>query len=124
MHKKWSRLITVDEVRYRYHVAEDQFDGLGLHVCIQQVEPAGQRLMSGFRKPLVYTAVEPCGITVGRVQPHAVTPRVICELIVAGLAQGWRPSESGLGAFHLPGSRVVPQLPQPAEPSAAADGGA
>ncbi len=46
--KRWSRLITVDGVRFRYHVAEEHFDGLGLHVCIQQVEPPGQRLLSGF----------------------------------------------------------------------------
>ncbi len=55
MRKKWSRLITVDGVKYRYHVAEDRFDGCGLQICVQRVEPAGQRLMSGFRKPMTWT---------------------------------------------------------------------
>jgi hypothetical protein len=113
MRKKWSRPITVDGVRYRYHVAEDHFDGCGLNICVERVEPAGQRLMSGFRKPLAWTEVEP-GHRVSRVISHAVTPRVVRQLILAALARGWRPAESGLGAFHLPGAQVVPELPAPA----------
>ena len=35
MRRKWSRLITVDGVQYRYHVAEDHFDGQRLQVCVQ-----------------------------------------------------------------------------------------
>jgi hypothetical protein len=112
MRKKWSRSITVDGVRYRYHVAEDHFDGSGLNICIQQVDPAGQRLLSRFRKPMTWAEVRP-GHTVGRVQPHAVTPRIIRELILAGLVGGWRPAETGLATFHLSGPNVVPQLPKP-----------
>ena len=112
MRKKWSRLITVDGVRYRYHVAEDHFDGCELNVCIQQAQPAGQRLMSGFRKLMAWTEVAP-GHRSGRVVPHTVTPRVIRQLILAALERGWRPSESGLGTFHLPGSQVVSHLPDP-----------
>jgi hypothetical protein len=48
MRKQWSRLITVDGVRFRFHIAEDRFDGLGLNICIQQIESNGQRLLSGF----------------------------------------------------------------------------
>lgn len=115
MRKKWSRPITVNGVAYRYHVADDHFDGCGLHICIQQVEPAGQRLMSSFRKPMAWFEAPPNNINVGRVQPHAVTPRVIRELILAGLAGGWRPSVSRLGTFHLQGEKVIPQLPKPDE---------
>lgn len=115
MRKKWSRTIIVDGVRYRYHVAEDHFDGLALHVCVQRVEPAGQRLMSWFQKPMAWTEVE-TGL-VGRVMPHAITPRVIRQLILAALGQGWRPSAMRLGAFHLPGSKVVATLPVPPAPA-------
>ncbi len=120
MRKKWSRLITVEGTRYRYHVAEDNFDGCGLNVCVQQVEPAGQRLMTGFRKPMDMVQVGPSQWW-GRPIPHAVTPHVIRQLILAALEQGWRPAESGLGAFHLPGWEVVPRLPDPAEQGAATD---
>jgi hypothetical protein len=113
MRKKWSRTITVNGVKYRYHVAEDQFDGLGLHVCVQQVEPAGQRLLSGFRKPMSWNEVAP-GHKLGQVLPNAVTPRVIRGIIVAGLEMGWKPTKTGLGSFHLPGHTVVAQLPKPA----------
>jgi hypothetical protein len=65
MRKKWSRLITVDGTRYRYHIAEDHFDGPSLHICIQQLEPTGQRMMSWFRKPLAWCEIAP-GHTVGR----------------------------------------------------------
>ena len=120
MRKKWSRLITVDGVQYRYHIAEDQFGGCGLHICIQRVEPTGQRLMSGFRKPIAWSNVAP-GHTVGRFEPQAVPPRVIRELILAGLAAGWRPSALGLGTFHLPGWQVVQRLTRPAEPGIVPD---
>ena len=56
--KRWSRLISVDGVRFRYHVAEGHIDGLGLNLCIQQVKPAGQRLLSEFRKPMQWVDVE------------------------------------------------------------------
>jgi len=122
MRMKWSRLTTVDGVRYRYHIAEDQFDGCGLNICVQRAEPAGQRLMTGFRKPVEMVPVGP-GHWWGRPIPHAVTPRVIHQLITAALERGWRPAEAGLGAFYLAGWQVVPQLPEPAEPRAAPDAG-
>lgn len=112
MRKKWSRLITVDEVQYRYHVVEDRFDGLSLQVCVQRVEPTGQRLMSSFRKPSTWTEVAP-GQHVGRTRPHAVTPAVIRMLIVAGLAGGWRPADFRSGTFFLPGGTVIERLPNP-----------
>lgn len=58
MRKKWSRLITVDEVRYRYHVASDS-DGMALSICVQRNKPAGQRLLSGFQKPHEMVLVGP-----------------------------------------------------------------
>jgi hypothetical protein len=115
MRKKWSRPITVDGVRYRYHVAEERFGDGGLNICVQREEPAGQRLLSGFRTPYAWTEGAP-GQYSGQVIPHAVTPRVIRQLILAALERGWRPAETGLGAFHLPGGQVVPRLPAPGPP--------
>jgi hypothetical protein len=112
MRKKWSRLITIHGVRYRYHVAEDRHERLTLSICIQQVQPAGQRLISGFPKPTTWTEVAP-GHHSGQVTPHAVTPRVIRQLILEALKRGWQPAESGLGPFHLPGWQAVEKLPDP-----------
>jgi len=113
MRKRWSRLILVNGVFFRYHVAEER-DGAGLHVCIQQVEPPGQRLLSGFRKPMQCADVG-LGHRFGTVLPYAVTPRVIRLLILVALQRGWRPAQTGLGQFHLPGHEVVSELPNPAE---------
>jgi hypothetical protein len=52
MRKRWSRHITVDGVKYRYHIAEDRHEGLELNIRVQRVDPAGQRLLSGFAKPM------------------------------------------------------------------------
>ncbi|QEL15699.1 hypothetical protein PX52LOC_02634 [Limnoglobus roseus] len=112
MRKKWSRLITVDGVHYRYHVAEDRFDGRSLYVCVQQVEPAGQRLWCAFQKPTNWTEVAP-GHYTGRTEPHAVTPAIIRKLILAGLSQGWQPAELRKSTLHLPDKSVVERLPNP-----------
>jgi hypothetical protein len=112
MRKRWSRLITVDGVRYRYHVAPD-CDDLALRICVQQVEPSGQRLLSGFRKPMNRIPVGP-GHRWGQPVPHAVTPAVIRRLIVAALQRGWQPSQEGLAPLWLPGWEVVAELPSSA----------
>ena len=118
MRKKWSRLITVNKAAYRYHVASDR-DGMALSICVQQVEPAGQRLLSGFQKPTNIVQVG-LGSWWHQPIPHAVTPLIIRRLILGSLRRGWQPSEVGLAPFWLPGWKVVPELPKPDEPSAAA----
>src|SRR5882672_10039402 len=115
MRKKGSRPITVNGVRYRFHVASDR-DGLALSICVQQVEPAGQRLLSGFQKPHDMIQVGP-GHWWGRPVPHAVTPAVVRELILAALERGWEPSRRGPPLF-LPGYEAVAELPKPDEPKA------
>src|SRR5947207_2498063 len=104
MRKKWSRPITVDGVRFRYHVAPDR-DRLALSICLQQVEPAGQRLLSGFQKPHEMVQVGP-GHWWGKPIPHAVTPAIVRQLIIAALERGWQPSRPG-PSFFLPGIEVV-----------------
>jgi hypothetical protein len=117
MRKSWSRLITVNDVRFRYHVAERRDYMSGLHICIQQVEPAGQRLLTGFRHeiPLDERGNRQLSDTI---VPHAVTPKVIRQLILAALEQGWQPAQTRLAPFRIVGSSVVPELPAPTKTQA------
>ena len=121
MRKKWSRLITVDGTQYRYHVAPDR-DGLALSICIQQVEPEGQRLLTGFPKPMNMVQVGP-GHWWGQPIPHAVTPIVIRRLIEAALDRGWQPEKVVLPPFGMKAWEVVPELPPPVKEEAASGHG-
>lgn len=119
MRKRWSRRITIDGVEYRYHVAPDR-DGQALSICVQQVEPAGQRLLTGFMRPSKMTHVAP-GSWWGEPVPHAVTPSVIRKLIEAALERDWKPKQTNLPAFVLQAWTIVPELPKPTKESPESD---
>lgn len=110
MRKKNSRLITVNEVMYRWKVTEDG-DGLKWFVSIQQVTPSGQRLLIRFERQINWHPHPSLqGAQSGEWLPAAITPNVIRQLIEAAQELGWHSARNGLPALWLNGHQIVPDL--------------
>ncbi|MBN72094.1 MAG: hypothetical protein CME32_22800 [Gimesia sp.] len=112
LRQKGTRIITVEEVQYRYRIRKDR-DDMELRISIQHMESPGQTLLTGFAKPYNMIPVKSGGWWYQPV-PHAVKPSLIRKLILAALEQGWQPTRNDLPAFYLSGSDVVSELPPPA----------
>lgn len=73
--KKGTRLITIDDVEYRWVVQPDDEPGLG--IVVELAENPGQRMM---------TWVE---------YGNVISPWLVRKAILYALEQGWHPAEKG-----------------------------
>lgn len=99
MPRKGKRSIVVDGRTYRWSVHVDR-DYWGPRVAIEQEGIGGQVLASGF----FFTH---CGASY-KPALDIITPGVVRRLILAGLAQGWKPEQRGLPPMYIDG-KVIDQ---------------
>lgn len=99
MPRKGGRAIVVDGRTYRWSVHVDR-DHWGPRVAIEQEGTGGQVLTSGFFFTHNGASHRPA--------LDIITPGVVRRLILAGLAQGWKPEQRGLPPMHVDGAVIDP----------------
>lgn len=80
LRKKGSRLITVNDVEYRWVVASDK---KGIHLVIEHAEQPGQRLVVAFHRKDEHG------------EATTVTPTNVKDIIEIGLQKEWNPTKQG-----------------------------
>lgn len=100
MPKKGTRQIVVEGRAYRWSAGERRRSAGLTDVCVEQEGTHGQRLMS------VFACTWSDGYDPRLAGLDVVTPDAVRRLILAGLANGWRPDQHGLAPLRLDSARI------------------